>query len=132
MSDTSKEYIAMSDCPEIQDGWKPKIGDWTDCGIITNIINRESIIVYYAGSGHFPEFGLDELKWLPQQDQLQGMRTWDKRLTPREIVETFCVFTGFKQEEYYNSFKTMEQLWLAFVMWELHQKKWTDGEWVKS
>jgi hypothetical protein len=27
-TDTSKEYIELVDCPEIQDAWEPKEGDW--------------------------------------------------------------------------------------------------------
>ena len=29
MTDTSHEYIAMCDCPEIQGAWEPKRGDYT-------------------------------------------------------------------------------------------------------
>lgn len=66
MSDTSKEYIRMADCPEIQDKWDPKIGDWTNKGIVIDIH-------YYHSEGrwsvftdqHTEGFRKSELIWLP-------------------------------------------------------------------
>jgi len=135
-----EQYIKMCNCPEIQDKWEPKVGDRTDCGIITNIINRESIIVYYDRSGHFPEFGFDELKWLPSQEQLQGML-----LTPSighyELVENFWDFVWgldneadleSNEEGEYLLYRNINQLWLAFVMYELHDKKWEERGWTSE
>ena len=79
-----------------------------------------------------PKSGHDDLYiWLPRQDQLQDMISWDKRMTAREIIETFSVFIGFERADYYNKFTSMEQLWLAFVMYDIWNKKWNGKDWIK-
>jgi len=120
--DISKQYKNQCDCPEIQDKWYPKIGDWTNKGIVIDIH-------YYHSEGthgvftdqHKEGFKRSELIWLPRQDQLQRMVLsapalnspiilWDKiGKSIREIpnIEKFCGW---------------EQLWLALVMHELHGK----------
>jgi len=31
---------------------------------------------------------------------------------------------------YCESFKTVDQLWLVFVMWEIYKKRWTGKNWI--
>ena len=67
--------------------------------------------------------------WLPRQDQLQDMIDWKQY----DISISYCsmpwVFEWQKDPLEINGVNggSMEQLWLAFVMHELYQKKW-DGE----
>ena len=82
----------------------------------------------------YTKFPLRYFVWLPRQDQLQAM------LYPARYKEkydmcsafaarcTFSVFNAFISDK--PDVMSMEQLWLAFVMIELHQKRWHNGEWV--
>lgn len=60
-----------------------------------------------------------------EQDQLQEMVKTDN--LPYDIGSFLrhCIANVFPQD-------TWEQLWLAFVMFELHQKKWNGTEWIKE
>ena len=121
MTDTSPEYIAMCDCPEILKAsrrYRDSMSFWRDA--------------------NYPEFiGSPKAVWLPRQDQLQ------------EMVSGSLVYKLDKFDEWRNSnylepglfnyarsnqadhiFNSMEQLWLSFVMWELHQKQWGRGAWA--
>lgn len=78
--------------------------------------------------------------WLPRQDQLQAMLTkerqnWDDVLF---LFWKFCSFDNSggigKRENLFNqpfvdSFGSMEQLWLAFVMKECFNRIWVQNEW---
>ena len=111
--DTSKQYIEMCDCPEIQ-GQVNLIplmltGAPTDNnGVVLGVRNLDII----GGV------------WLPRQDQLQEMvkpevTDWVKT---RNLNDWLLV-----NKELVNW--SMEQLWLAFVMKEKHDKVW-NGRWV--
>ena len=135
--DTSKEYIKMCDCPEIQDLWKPKEGEHKD--LVWS--NWDSIKMKHKGKGSvwianlntWAEFchsnnGVRWYKkfciWLPRQDQLQEM--------VKGYVNASSMIVGFN--EYLNHVDafidySMEKLWLAFVMKEKFNKTWTGTEW---
>jgi len=69
---------------------------------------------------------------LPTQDQLQ------------EMVMNFEIYPPFLQLQrwhdwafeyslkYWYKFTSMEQLWLAFVMKEKHNKVWNSEEWIEK
>ena len=82
--------------------------------------------------------------WLPRQDQLQDIY-WNERhsyiekATDAEVLDLY--FDSLKEcydlrEEYiqegydYDHLKTMEQLWLAFVMKENYNKIWNGEDWI--
>ena len=66
---------------------------------------------------------------LERQDQLQEM-VWRKRGNALEALWTdFMVWV--RETTWVDYFISFEQLWLAFVMLELHYKKWSGTEWVK-
>lgn len=149
--DTSKEYIAMCDCPEIQDVWKEPPVSMLPSYVWDHEINKVCIMVWLPNTLR-EKIGTDSNNiqistewandlgvynpanewekttlWLPRQDQLQEMVYKDKGL------QTICtVIEQFSKSEYGCKFTingTMEQLWLAFVMKELHGKVWEDGKW---
>jgi len=69
--------------------------------------------------------------WLPRQDQLQGklgdnIIAWCS-LFFEWIVESLEPIGIYASDE----FDSMEQLWLAFVMLELYNKKWDGTKWTK-
>ncbi len=107
--DTSKEYIKMCDCEEIQNEWTRQAGDFYS-------INREDVSVY---------FGMDDsyMMWLPRQDQLQEMikldtYEWIKKCWSEVQTEPLPL--------------SMEKLMLEIVMWEKHSAMWTGSEWDRA
>ena len=105
--DTSKEYVKMCNCPEIQGS-------------------------VFVGNGDGKWWRRDgNLIWLPRQDQLQKMLNWEVH----KLVYRFDEFCRGSSNMYgsqgfldaYGCGYSMEMLWLALVMSELHNKKW-DGE----
>jgi hypothetical protein len=67
--------------------------------------------------------------WLPKQDQLQEMLI-EKYATPWDLAIAFSNLLMGDKASYFDTFDSMEKLWLAFIMLEKHGKKWKDGEWV--
>jgi hypothetical protein len=80
-----------------------------------------------------------------QQDQLQDMVDWDNYHDCQSTVGKTDEFWWWchpktktndydwekQMIDYIWSFNTMEQLWLAFVMWEKYQKRWDGVGWIK-
>lgn len=158
--DTSKKYILMCEkAKEIQETWCPKEGDHRD--LVWS--NWDGLSGKYKGKGRvwianlntWKEFrhsnnGVEWFKkfctWLPRQDQLQEMLSETHMLCAK-----ISMFHDFYDPErscpeidpckkcqkigkYRRStFRTMEQLWLGFVMSELYKKRWDDKkkDWVK-
>jgi len=77
--------------------------------------------------------------WLPRQDQLQEMVTGKGVLSGDwlDVLDHFVMdegglfdfFDAHRIDETYNYVKSMEQLWLAFVMKEKYKKVWDGEEW---
>ena len=138
-------YIAMVDCPEIQEG-KP----------ISNVSDNSVVKVYEAYYGWYgirlgdtkiyytnrPNECIDSV-WLPTQSDLQGMVDWKKyefNLSWLGIHRMFYCKAGCNLKYYktgqaedmgnYLMGNSMEQLWLSFVMKERWNKVWEGGKWV--
>ena len=80
--------------------------------------------------------------WIPlfYQDQLQEMIGISKMFDFYGLVETFnrfatgktCVVGSENQNiAHLKQFKSMEQIWLAFVMHAKYSKKWDGEYWIK-
>lgn len=137
--DTSELYIKMcGKATEIQDIKQDKKNRWA----LTDFIRKVH--------GMFT--------WLPRQDQLQEMLNgldgiYVSITSPQgntnykygftEILLRRCLLNKFHQwcnnNEYhvmfrfhtpFDSFESMEQLWLAFVMGEKYNKTWDGKDWV--
>lgn len=63
--------------------------------------------------------------WLPRQDQLQDMLIYSNSVA---MIYHFNKYLGCMDG---SIFKSMEQLWLAFVMKDKFNKKWDGNGWVK-
>ena len=111
--DTSKEYIKMCDCPEIQG----KIHNWRDRKSWSALIEER-----------------DEFIWLPRQDQIQEMMNKLPRCSCMVCLTIHLneFLNNHLEGLYERNIDTMEQLWLAFYMSEKHQKFWDGEKWVKS
>ncbi|KKK63939.1 hypothetical protein LCGC14_2989220 [marine sediment metagenome] len=130
--DKSEKYIRMADCPEIQEGWEPQVGDWTNRGIIAGIHtyrpkNKHQIMVNNGQGWTFSYWNKGNYCiWLPTQSQSQGMMKDDN------IWSLVCKFDEFVNLDLALPDGSWEQLWLAFVMRTLHQLTWGDEKgWVK-
>lgn len=127
--DKTETFIKMSDCPEIQ-GHELVDGDY--------FANYDDGLGWYTAVAfdcEDPYYSLPRKEgaiWLPRQDQLQAMV--DKGLW----VTTLAFEYFLRSEKTYNinnyafQFTSMEQLWLAFVMFELYHKTWHNGKWEKE
>ena len=108
--DTSKEYIKMCDCPEIQDA----IRFFYDTDEDTNFWDGPLCKV-----------------WLPRQDQLWAMLPKNQDyhclyIATDEVGHDNWHFSPVVDEINEIWAATLEQALTQGVMWELHQKKW-DG-----
>ena len=136
--DKTPRYIKMLEesTKEIQKGWKPKDGD---------CVWHPNEGAEHLGDWEFPEtFAIvilskneDEnwwrnMLWLPRQEDLQKM------LMHKEMTEIalYVQLANYKKcNSYYWQFKTMEQLWLAFVMRQIYGRVWDydgDTKWMWS
>ncbi len=117
--DTSKEYkwyedpvyIAMADCPEIQEQISK-----------LDYIPRHSGYTIYSGDNVFKDRWQASCVWLPRQDQLQEMYGDFQRCCMQMSIY-------WEDDTNYEHCTSMEQLWLAFVMKEKHSKVWEEGKW---
>ena len=134
--DFSKQYIKMcKEAKEIQE-------------IYQNILKKEDNEVdnilegWYVYDGknvillHNNEFFISDLKdelkkyiWLPRQDQLQAIITTNKYFR-FSLIELFYHFANKNVPK----FTSMEQLWLAYVMYIKYKKIWNNEEekWIKE
>lgn len=145
--DTSEKYILMCEkAEEVQEAWKPDKGDFFILGIINTRSKHFAISILGC---HWAECEScrtevddlrDECTWLPRQDQLQEM-VYHEAVEPWLILDDIhSTITPFSTEtevpisikSQYAKFTSMEQLWLAFVMHEKYQKRWSekDNEWI--
>jgi hypothetical protein len=124
--DTSETYIKMCDCEEIQEH-KPD-STWADWWASIPMIGTYKHNVFAK---------LDTKRiWLPRQDQLQEMvgqldtETW----VLKKIYDWAYKYDGHYKDicytQYTRQFRSMEQLWLAFVMKEKFNKTWDGEKWI--
>ena len=127
--DTSEQYIKMCDWPEIQDKWEPGDGDWA-------YSIRDGASPIFPPTRHLGKLLgrlKDDFTFLPRQDQIQEWFDWRKY----DVSVCWCA-KPFKLEWSDDPMETfgvngdsMEQLWLAFYMYEKHGKVWNGEEWVR-
>ena len=130
--DKTKEYILMcKKAEEIQKVWEHCAGDVCSPRFSDN---NTWIVGFNTG---FSELKEKDIIWLPRQDQLQEMIR-HKRCSQLQFedwyseLKRFTLFCGNLPACPENYFKSMEQLWLAFVMKEKFNKKWTGNDWKKN
>jgi len=148
--DTTETYIKMCNCKEIQERYNPdefsflfdytlkdNYGDKRYIGTreynIPQLPKIQQVFVAYDGYEWL-------CIWLPRQDQLQEMVIGKGVLVGDwlDILDHFVMSEGglfdFFDEhrigETYNYTKSMEQLWLAFVMKEKYNKIWNGEDWI--
>lgn len=137
--DTSETYIKMCDCEEIQSRAKDYTYFLCEINIpVEGIFQFDNDFLYH-------KMNSENLIWLPRQDQLQEMVIghWNRdsertgHLYLRTCVSLAVRFASFVRavaptSDSKNRECSMEQLWLAFVMKELHNKVWDGEHWDDS
>ena len=136
--DTSKKYIKMCDCIEVQ---SCKSGlDRNDFFRINydNIPDLTNFVFFVTG--HIGDLSVGkEAIWLPRQDQIQEMlvqiplgvsvdNDWQKVCIGFVRYVTTSAYYFFHVEK--GLYGSMEQLWLAYYMHEKHGKVWDGDRWV--
>lgn len=116
--DLSNEYVEMCrQAKEIQVLWEPKDGDF-----------------FFTDHGVTASWGCSERRdcWVPRQDQLQEFAG----LTKDGMLDSWITMSLFMSEVQCgilgSNFKSMEQLWFAFVMKENFGKVWNGSGWIKE
>jgi hypothetical protein len=133
--DTTEQNIKMCEkADNIQKLWLPRIGD---C-FVYKVPMENTYELHWLGGENTNKILLKKHKlhgplimghqanrciWLPRQDQLQEMISDDWR-------KFFSDFMWFYQDENTDTYYSMEQLWLAFVMSKRHSKIWDGNNWV--
>lgn len=143
--DTTPEYIEMCrKAEEIQKNIEPEIGDF----YFDTEYDYRIVFIGESEKGEYKFQNINEEKhdslwyynfankviWLPRQDQLQDMIKVVGAPDPPKAWTLNSVFTTFLNvDSIYSPIEkskmSMEQLWLAFVMWKKYKKKWTGSEW---
>ncbi len=135
--DKSREYMEMCrQAPEIQTIWEPGLGD---------IYSDESGFVHFympqkdgkikKGFGVKPNGNLIEIEkftWLPRLNQLMEILGGSEK-NFRDTGFRFFEWTkknGYRPGSPDNPYKTLEQIWLAYVMEKAFKKKWTGDRWI--
>jgi len=142
--DTSKEYIEMcGKATEIQKNIKVELGTF----YFSKQSNEEYNNYVYSMFDRWDEEYNDDAVWLPRQDQLQEMLNgigMSKKAKFRYHNMIHILYTRYLSNkssveimDYWRQFKSMEQLWLAFVMIEKYNKIWITnklghGDWYNQ
>lgn len=141
--DTTDKYIEMCKAKEIQERWHPADGDFYVYSIRVHYPH-----VYMGGSKLSDELmNKDNWIWLPRQDQLQDIISSNVTIGYMIVgldafhdPERYCGYSDPPCRSCRNlgkrrrlTYDTMEQWWLAFVMYEKFDKFWCieTSKWVK-
>ena len=130
--DTSKEYIKMCDCEEIQKQHYLLSDEELYAYPIHSHPDNTIYLHCQRSLGHKERL---EVIWLPRQDQLQSMF----KLCSFSLLMKFCRAYNL-QEPYCSSDHnvvffdawSIEALWLMFFMKEKHNKIWNGKEWTND
>jgi len=135
----TENYIKMCEgAEEIQKAWIPLIGDW----VIFPNIPLPTIIRFKKTINEMNKY---DFIYLPTQEQLQEMMTMDTSYAKKYNKKEGAIFCGFyifldmmdwvknylKKPTIINC-NSMNEIWLAFVMYEKYNKTWTGKNWVKK
>lgn len=120
--DTTEQYIKMCEkAEEIQqhrgeDKWED--GDWYTC-----TTGHGPFTAAWTDNEDEP-YTMFKPQWLPRQDQLQDMMVdcEDVQVAHHRLYQLAEFWIGLDVSTY-------EQLWLAYVMFELHGKSWNGENW---
>jgi len=122
-------YTKMCDCPEIQDGWEPKVGDWV-------CVKGQDTMGFWSDTWLFDKRIVEGLKLNPSY--IYGATKKIHLPSIEQLMEmVFPTMSDFVKSVYFHRFISnkvwckkpiAKELWLAFVMHELHGLEWSGFE----
>lgn len=114
--DKTDKYILMCEkAVEIQKLWEPEEGDFSKWATGVYIVEAEDL----------EEDDSKHWYWLPRQDQLQEMVEGECGMASIQLL--LSKVSRFSKEN--QSWRSIDQLWLAFVMKEKFNKIWINNDW---
>ena len=126
---------------EIQQQWRQTYGDFfvSEKGLIECWIPRHrKAVVVKKGFGICSRGGVIQMAkyiWLPRQDQLIEMAQENGRRY-ESITQEFFTWAkmayGPDEAPPAKLFRSMEKIWLTFVMHKNFWKKWDGGGWLRK
>jgi len=157
--DTREEYIDMcKTATEIQKQWEPEPGDfyrrsytvfgeemdkkiWKDEDLkgIEILVRPSHYVTDYIiatnEKGMTVTLMWDELQkktciWLPRIDQMMKILSAKAETRYGPMVGIVHWMHEMGGDDFAETFKSPEQLWLTFVMMLEHRKTWKDDEWI--
>lgn len=140
--DRSADYIRMCEvATEVQQRWRQAYGDFfvgENGRIECWIPQRRKSVVVRKGFGVRSQrdvIRLIKYTWLPRQDQLIEIAQ-ERGRRYESVTQEFFDWAkstyGENQEPAAKLFRTMEKIWLAFVMHKNYWKKWDGQGWVRE
>ena len=133
MTDETKVYRLMADCPEIQG--QRRIDDWQygDYYYHKNIERTENTQLFFifTNSRNYLVDNLKHMVWLPDQRQLQEMILGISKWTPLDLIWSCYERNNKEANQIGNTHPcdSMEQLWLSYYMFRKYSKRWTSEKW---
>ncbi len=124
-----KQYILM--CQEATELQKKD----TNQGGSFYYQEADDCVVSLCGARHCSHsigYDIDLYVWLPTQEQLQEIGFPNYNKSPRKLSIKLADFAD--SDSWGCQGDSMNQLWLAFVMHELYQKRWDTSKkkWIKE
>jgi len=130
--DNTNIYINMCEkAIKIQNNWDFK----SEFNILYDIILKKvflNVTLYVQGA----KTDKKRYIWLPTQAQLQRMFIKNVKCSNCRSEVFRCVFdlssfyNGYYK--YCSQFTSMEQIWLAYVMFNNYQKQWNGKDWINE
>ena len=124
-TDFKVNYYKMCESAiELQEKWKPVIGDYVKVKnykklqIIASINN---IVLYFESKQNYDK---KDCIWIPSKEQL------NRYLKPYGMWFKFYEFIHYGWKKYIQNFKSEEELLLAFVMQYFYKKDWKNSQWI--
>jgi len=124
---TTKNYKKMCEkATEMQRAWRPE-----DMDFFCYTKSREIGQACIDNKRRTQEEWTENLKyqfWLPTQEQLQDIGS----LMCNFPCQVLTFLNGWIKENnvHLSEYKSMEELWLSYVMKERWNKKWTGDNWI--
>jgi len=140
--DTTPVYTKMCmKAEEIQLAWKPIPGDFCEKSYSQGVDTVASVskdVLFFpedVGFDYIVGEEREECIWLPRQDQLQEMvggNHWVKHYHFQTFINDILGWEIMKFNLNLDNYTSLEQAWLAYVMWGTFKKLWNGEDWVTA
>ncbi len=117
MDTMSDNFTKMVNNKWIQGGWEPKVGDWTDKGLIISLRFRRKVLIL-CDVEVTQAFDPKSLIFKPTIKQLMEMVEYKNKYSLLRDIKNFLTYKGTEKWSW-------QELLLAFVMWKKFSKRWS-------